>query len=41
MTTIGVSRLDYGKGKYCRKNGDCLDITAIEKVMASSRNRKS
>jgi len=39
MTTIGVS-LDsaYGKGKYCRKNGECLDITAIEKIMASSRN---
>ncbi len=39
MTTIGVSLdSDYGKGKYCRKNGECLDITAIEKIMASSRN---
>jgi peptidyl-dipeptidase A len=39
MTEIGVSLdADYGKGKYCRKNGDCLDITAIEKLMSSSRN---
>ncbi len=39
MTTIGVSLDgDYGKGKYCRKNGECLDITAIEKIMSSSRN---
>jgi peptidyl-dipeptidase A len=31
MTEIGVSLDgDYGKGKYCRKNGECLDITAIE-----------
>ena len=39
MTEIGVSLDgDYGKGKYCRKNGDCLDITAIEKLMSTSRN---
>jgi len=39
MTEIGVSLDgDYGKGKYCRKNGECLDITAIEKVMSSSRD---
>jgi peptidyl-dipeptidase A len=39
MTSIGVSLdADYGKGKYCRKNGECLDITAIEKLMTSSRN---
>lgn len=39
MTSIGVSLdADYGKGKYCRKNGECLDITAIEKLMSSSRN---
>ncbi len=39
MTEIGVSLdADYGKGKYCRKNGECLDITAIEKVMSTSRN---
>ena len=39
MTDIGVSLdADYGKGKYCRKNGECLDITAIEKLMSSSRN---
>ena len=37
MTEIGVSLDgDYGKGKYCRKNGECLDITAIEKLMSSS-----
>ena len=41
MTTIGVSLdADYGKGKYCRKNGECLDITAIERIMASSRDPK-
>jgi len=39
MTEIGVSLdADYGKGKYCRKNGECLDITTIEKVMSTSRN---
>ena len=39
MTEIGVSLdADYGKGKYCRKNGDCLDITAIEKLMSTNRN---
>jgi len=39
MTQIGVSLAgDYGKGKYCRKNGECLDITAIEKIMSTSRN---
>ena len=39
MTSIGVSLdADYGKGKYCRKDGECLDITAIEKLMSSSRN---
>ncbi len=29
---------DYGKGKYCRKPDDCLDITAIETLMAKSRD---
>ena len=39
MTEIGVSLdADYGKGKYCRKNGDCLDITAIEKLMSTNRD---
>jgi peptidyl-dipeptidase A len=39
MTQIGVSLDgDYGKGKYCRKNGECLDITAIEKIMSTSHN---
>ena len=39
MTEIGVALdADYGKGKYCRKNGECLDITAIEKLMSTSRD---
>jgi peptidyl-dipeptidase A len=39
MTEIGVSLdADYGKGKYCRTKDDCLDITAIEKFMATSRD---
>src|SRR3984893_337806 len=39
MTEIGVSLdADYGKSEYCRKNGECLDITAIEKLMSTSRD---
>src|ERR1700730_9574540 len=39
MTQIGVSLdADYGKGKYCRKPDDCLDITAIERIMGESRD---
>jgi peptidyl-dipeptidase A len=39
MTTIATSLDgDYGKGKYCRKPDDCLDITAIEKIMGESRD---
>jgi len=39
MTEIGVSLdADYGKGKYCPAGNDCLDITAIEKIMATSRD---
>jgi peptidyl-dipeptidase A len=39
MTEIGVSLdADYGKGKYCPTKDDCLDITAIEKIMATSRD---
>jgi peptidyl-dipeptidase A len=39
MTQIGASLdADYGKGKYCRKPDDCLDITAIEKIMGDSRD---
>jgi peptidyl-dipeptidase A len=39
MTSIGVSLdADYGKGKYCPTKDDCLDITAIEKIMATSRD---
>src|SRR5580692_8752885 len=34
MTQIAASLDgDYGKGKYCRKPDDCLDITAIEGIM--------
>jgi peptidyl-dipeptidase A len=39
MTEIGVSLdADYGKGKYCHADNDCMDITAIERVMATSRD---
>jgi len=39
MTQIASSLdADYGKGKYCRKADDCLDITAIEKIMGESRD---
>ena len=39
MTKTAVSLdADYGKGKYCRKPEECLDITAIERIMASSRD---
>jgi len=31
---------DYGKGTYCRKSDECLDITAIEKIMGDSRDPK-
>jgi peptidyl-dipeptidase A len=41
MIEIGASLDgDYGKGKYCRKPDDCLDITAIEQIMSSSRDPK-
>src|SRR5271166_483228 len=41
MARIGTSlEADYGKGKYCPKAGkhagECLDITAIERIMANS-----
>ena len=41
MARIGTAlEADYGKGKYCPKTGkhagECLDITAIERIMASS-----
>jgi peptidyl-dipeptidase A len=39
MTQIGASlEGDYGKGKYCPKPDDCLDITAIESILGSSRD---
>jgi peptidyl-dipeptidase A len=39
MTEIAASlESEYGKGKYCDASGKCLDITAIEKVMAESRD---
>jgi peptidyl-dipeptidase A len=41
MIEIGTSLDgDYGKAKYCRKPDDCLDITAIEKIMEESRDPK-
>jgi peptidyl-dipeptidase A len=41
MTEIGTSlEADYGKGKYCPTGGKCLDITAIERIMAASRDPK-
>jgi peptidyl-dipeptidase A len=41
MTGIAASlEADYGRGKYCRKPDDCLDITAIERIMGSSRDPK-
>jgi len=41
MAQIGTAlEADYGKGKYCpttgKHAGTCLDITAIEKIMANS-----
>ncbi len=39
MTEIGVSLdAEYGKAKYCRKSGDCLDITATERLMSTNRD---
>jgi peptidyl-dipeptidase A len=39
MTQIAASLdADYGKGKYCRKPDDCLDITTIERIMGDSRD---
>jgi peptidyl-dipeptidase A len=45
LTRIATSlEADYGKGTYCRpgKGGkpECLDITAIERIMAESRDPK-
>jgi len=41
MTQIATSLdADYGKGKYCRASGECLDITSIENIMANSRDPK-
>src|SRR5271169_5045136 len=39
MTQITASLdADYGKGKYCRKPDDCVDITAIERIMEENRD---
>jgi len=39
LTQIAASLdADYGKGVYCRKPDDCLDITAIGRIMAESRD---
>jgi peptidyl-dipeptidase A len=41
MSQIAASlESDYGKGQYCRTPNDCLDITAIERIMGSSRDPK-
>jgi peptidyl-dipeptidase A len=45
LTRIATSlESDYGKGTYCRPGKDgtqeCLDITAIERIMAESRDPK-
>jgi peptidyl-dipeptidase A len=29
---------DYGKGKWCPEAGKCFDVTAVEKLMATSRD---
>ena len=28
----------YGRGSYCRENGECLDLGELEEIMAFSRN---
>jgi peptidyl-dipeptidase A len=39
LTQIAASLdADYGRGTYCRTPDDCLDITAIERIMAESRD---
>ncbi|HEV2731493.1 MAG TPA: M2 family metallopeptidase, partial [Terriglobales bacterium] len=39
LTQIAASlESDYGKGKYCRKPDECLDITTIERMMGTSRD---
>ena len=42
VTRIAVSlESRYGKGKYCRAGSDeCLDVNAIEKILAESRDPK-
>jgi peptidyl-dipeptidase A len=45
LTRIATSlEADYGKGTYCRQGTggkqECLDITAIERIMAESRDPK-
>ncbi len=39
MTKIAASLdADYGKGKYCKPSGECLDISSVETKMAESRD---
>src|SRR5277367_5552260 len=39
MTQIAASLDgDYGKGQYCPKPDNCLDITAIERIMGESQD---
>jgi peptidyl-dipeptidase A len=44
LTRVAASlESDYGRAKYCPERGrkqDCLDITAIERIMAESREPK-
>lgn len=39
LTRIAASlEGDYGAGKYCPPGRDCLDLTALEKILAESRD---
>jgi peptidyl-dipeptidase A len=39
VTRLGVEmESEYGKGKYCPPGKECLDIQAIEKILAESRD---
>jgi peptidyl-dipeptidase A len=41
LTRIMTSlEADYGKGKYCPKGKECLDISAIENIMRENRDEK-
>ena len=39
LTRTQVSmEADYGRGQYCRPGGECLDIGALSRILATSRN---